>query len=65
MKYDLDLVCSHFKLNTCHLFIFLNNSTKNEIILGTKMFHHNDRQYPFKKHLLRVNIRQRLGAALP
>jgi hypothetical protein len=29
----LILVSSHFKLDTCDLFIFLNNSTKNEIVL--------------------------------
>jgi hypothetical protein len=40
-------VSSHFKLDTCHLFIFLNNSTKNEIILGYQI-HHNDRQCLFK-----------------
>jgi hypothetical protein len=27
---------SHFKVSTCHSFIFSNNSTKNKIILGDK-----------------------------
>jgi hypothetical protein len=31
-------VSSHFKLGTCHLFFFLDNSTKNEIILGDQKF---------------------------
>jgi hypothetical protein len=49
LLYDFILVPSHFKLDTCHLFIFLNISTKNEILFGDQIFfYHNDRQYPFK-----------------